>query len=124
MNTKNKQKKFWVVWGPIFNQSTGDLVVDEQTFSLVPNKIDTALVTLAIGKKAYSIQTFQIDSIIGYENNFMAYMSILLNDGRKVKISVGSRKKKLEIISALEKQRNAIYIVKGESIPELSSTIE
>ena len=36
MNTKNKQKKFWVVWGPIFNQSTGDLVVDEQTFSLVP----------------------------------------------------------------------------------------
>ena len=34
----------------------------------------------------------------------MAYMSILLNDGRKVKISVGSRKKKLEIISALEKQ--------------------
>lgn len=56
--------------------------------------------------------------------NFMAYMSILLNDGRKVKISVGSRKKKLEIISALEKQRNAIYIAKGESIPELSSTIE
>ena len=27
-------------------------------------------------------------------------------------------------ISALEKQRNAIYIAKGESIPELSSTIE
>lgn len=54
----------------------------------------------------------------------MAYMSILLNDGRKVKISVGSRKKKLEIISALEKQRNAIYIARGESIPELSSTIE
>lgn len=59
MNTKNKQKKFWVVWGPIFNQSTGDLVVDEQTFSLVPNKIDTALVTLAIGKKPIPFKLFK-----------------------------------------------------------------
>lgn len=116
------QVMFPAVWGPMFNLSNGKLVVDEQTFSLVPN---TALkvMALSVGKKAYSSQTFPIDAITGYESNFMAWMSILFRDGSKVKVSIGSKSKKREIIAALEERRSAIFAAKGQSAPQLSVTI-
>lgn len=116
------QISFPASWGPMLNLSTGKLIVDENSFSLVPNDGLTAL-TLSVGKKAYSSQTYSIDAIIGYENNFMAWMSILLNDGNKVKLSIGSKDKKREIISALEQRRLAIFSNRGKVAPQLTVTI-
>lgn len=92
------------------------------SFSLVPNDDVTGLM-LTVGKKAYSTNSFPIEAIIGYENIFMAWMSIILNNGKKVKISVGSKSKKKDLIATLEKQRFAIFETKGEMVPPLSMTI-
>lgn len=117
-----QQKSFPAAWGSFFNLSSGSVVVDEQTFSLVPNGALTAL-TFSIGKKAYSVQTFPIEAIIGYKGIFMAWMSILLNDGSKVNVSIGTNEKKRALIEALEQQRAAIFAAKGQVAPRLVSVI-
>lgn len=106
----------------MFNLSTGKIIVDDQTFSLVPDTILTAL-TLTTGKKAYSNKVFPIDAITGYESNFMAWMSIILNDGNKIKLSIGSKSKKREIINALEQRRIAFFSNMGKTAPHLISNI-
>lgn len=110
------QISFPASWGPLFNLSSGKIVVDDRTFSLVPNTAMTAL-TLSVGK-AYSNQVFPIDAIIGYESNFMAWMSIILNDGKKIKLSIGSKSKKREMINALEQRRLAIFSDMGKVAPQ------
>ena len=74
-------------WGPIFNLSTGQIVVDDQHFTLVPNKALTAM-ALSVGKGVYANHPYDIENIAGYENNFMAWMTILLRDGSKVKVKI------------------------------------
>lgn len=115
-------RSFLVSWGPVFNLTVGKLVIEGDSFSLVPNDAVTGLM-LTVGKKAYSTNSFPIEAIIGYENIFMAWMSIILNNGKKVKISVGSKSKKKDLIATLEKQRFAIFETKGEMVPPLSMTI-
>lgn len=44
----NSQEIFSATWGPVFNLSTGKIVVEDLTFSLVPNGLATAA-TLSIG---------------------------------------------------------------------------
>lgn len=116
------QMAFPASWGPMFNLSTGKLVVDDRTFSLVPNTTLTSL-SFAVGNKAYSSQVYPIDAIIGYESNFMAWMSIILNDGNKVKLSIGSKSKKREIINTLEQRRIAFFSNMGKTAPQLISNI-
>lgn len=115
-------RSFLVSWGPVFNLTIGKLVIEEDSFSLVPNDAVTGLM-LTVGKKAYSTNSFPIDAIIGYKNIFMAWMSIILNNGKKINISVGSKSKKKELIAFLEQQRFAIFEAKGEMVPPLSMTI-
>lgn len=115
-------RSFLVSWGPVFNLTVGKLVIGGDSFSLVPNDDVTGLM-LTVGKKAYSTNSFPIEAIIGYENIFMAWMSIILNNGKKVKISVDSKSKKKDLIATLEKQRFAIFETKGEMVPPLSMTI-
>ena len=107
----NNATRFMVSWGPMLNLSTGNLVIEEETFSLVPNDAMTA-VTLSVGN-AYSTKSFPIEDIVGYKNGFMAWMAIILKNGEKIKISVGTKNKKKEIVAALELQRNAVFSAKG-----------
>ena len=109
-------------WGPIFNLSTGQIVVDDQHFTLVPNKALTAM-ALSVGKGVYANHPYDIENIAGYENNFMAWMTILLRDGSKVKVSIGSKSKKHELIAALEKRRAALFASRGHQLPLLTSII-
>ena len=116
------QITFPASWGPMFNVSTGKIVIDDQTFSLVPDKKLTAL-TFTTGKKAYSNKVFPIDAIIGYESNFMAWMSIILNDGNKIKLSIGFKSKKRELINALEQRRITLFSNMGKTATLLISNI-
>lgn len=117
-----QQESIMASWGSMFNISSGRIIIDEQTFSLVPNVALTAM-AMNLGTKAYSTQTFPIDAIIGYKQIFMAWMAILLNDGTKVKVSIGTKKKKQQLISALEARRNAIFASRGQYAPPLISVI-
>ncbi|MDE6272797.1 MAG: hypothetical protein K2M31_07305 [Muribaculaceae bacterium] len=116
------QESFGATWGPMYNLSNGSIVVDERAFSLVPNGLATAA-TLSFGKDAYSTKTFPIEDIAGYKNGLLAWMTILLRNGDKLKISIGSKSKKLELIKALEQRRLAIFRDRGQNAPRLVSII-
>lgn len=118
----SSQIRFPATWGPMLNLSTGKLIIDDATFMLVP---DTGLTVLSggIGRKAYANQTYPLDAIVGYENNFMAYMSILFADGKKLKLSIGSKSKKRELVNALEQKRAALFSAQGKPLPPLTSII-
>lgn len=117
-----QQISFRVAWGSLFNLSNGKLVVDDTTFTLVPNVALTAI-NMSLGAKAYSNQTFPIDAIIGYKKVFMAYMAILFNNGSKLRVSIGTDDKKRELIYALEQRRAAIFAARGQRMLPLIQTI-
>lgn len=108
-----QQESIMASWGSMFNISSGRIIIDEQTFSLVPNVALTAM-AMNLGTKAYSTQTFPIDAIIGYKQIFMAWMAILLNDGTKVKVSIGTKRRN-NSSSPLSKHAETPY-----SLPEAS----
>lgn len=118
----SQEYRIMAAWGPLFNLTNGNIVVDDRHFTLVPNKALTAM-AFSVGKGAYATRPYDIENIAGYENNFMAWMTILLRDGSKVKVSIGSKSKKHELIAALEQRRAALFAARGQQPPVLTSII-
>lgn len=113
---------FPATWGKTFNLSNGKVVVDDDTFSLVPNAVLTAMIG-SLGDKAYNTRNYPIWNITGYQKVFMAWMKILFSDGTELKVSIGTDSKKRKLIAALEERRAAIFAAAGDPLPPLTATI-
>lgn len=116
------QESFPATWGTTFNLSNGKVVVDDDTFSLVPDGALTAIIG-TVGKKAYSSRKYPIWNIVGYKGVFMAWMKILFDDGTELKVSIGTDSKKRRLIAALERRRAAIFAAAGDPLPPLVADI-
>lgn len=118
-----QQESFNAAWGPVFNITSGTLVIDDETFVLQPSIAKTVM-SGGIGKKAYTPKVYNIAEVCGYTNKFAAWMEIMFADGSSLKLSHSlSKDSKRKLIAAIERRRARYFESRGEALPPLKSTI-
>ncbi len=100
-----------------FNTVPGLLCINPESFTFKPNALGHIL-----SLKKVPEQHFNIQDICGYKKNRAAYITIIMNNGYKLKLSISLKdSEKDNFIKLLEDRRKAYFISRNLPIPPLTT---
>ena len=102
-----------------FDNIPGRLCINPESFSFKPNALGHIL-----SLKKVPNSHFNIKDICGYKKNRAAFITIFMNNGSKLKLSISLKEsEKDNIINQLEDRRKAFFTTRNLPIPPLTQTV-
>lgn len=101
----------------MFKLCVGTLVIDDDTFTLVPDKDQK----IGFGRISRDTKTFRLVDIAGFRRVFASRITIAFTDGSEITLAPEKMK---EVVTFLESRRRAAFERLGRSAPQVPCFFE